>query len=553
MKKSYRYGIDFGTTNSSICIISNEKGGQVLPKVLDVDDYSQPHELLRSVIAYKGNDVYIGDRGLEVVDGNEDNPIRQIKLRLLSDKKDTKTGYKDTVISDVIAELLSHMKKEADRQITKGIRMNGVVMGVPYGTPEDVKSVYLRALVKARFFESVDQALRKTEFVEEPVAVAMYYGSKIAHQNKYALVFDYGGGTLDMAIVNLLEQNLLHDGRRRPHKIISKGGFQGAGEHFTELLFKNCFFSSYANKYFQGESWQVAKMFQKLGCTANNKDGIWRNLEDSGIGWKFINELDKAKIRLSTENTVEFTFHEAANDEHGVIDFRPITLTREDFETALAPDLSKIKMEVENLFKTAECKKSGVTKGKIDEVLLAGGTSMIPCVRKCLEEIFPGKVHFDRETESVYYINVMTCISQGLALYGFNDEQSLIVDDVTSFDYGYYDNAKDEIEVIIPKGTPYSEIQKYRVDEKTTPQGSPFSRHIQQKDPRGSGFWIDIYEGDRKIMHLVFDKNDHSGYYTLYFSIDPYTGVLQIHVYDPQYSHWVQDLSVEDREWTMTR
>lgn len=52
MKKSYRYGIDFGTTNSSICIISNEKDGQVLPKVLDVDDYSQPHELLRSVIAY---------------------------------------------------------------------------------------------------------------------------------------------------------------------------------------------------------------------------------------------------------------------------------------------------------------------------------------------------------------------------------------------------------------------------------------------------------------------------------------------------------------------
>ena len=104
MAVQVKYGIDFGTTNSSIALLEQGVQGKK-PTLFQVDDYHQPFQVIRSAVAYKDGTVYIGDEGLERVDGDEDNPILRVKLFLIHAKKDvpvSRIGGKDLLISAFI-------------------------------------------------------------------------------------------------------------------------------------------------------------------------------------------------------------------------------------------------------------------------------------------------------------------------------------------------------------------------------------------------------------------------------------------------------------------
>ena len=75
-------------------------------------------------------------------------------------------------------------------------------MGVPVQYGDIQKNVLKKALVRAGFYKDANEAEKKTEFVSEPIAVAVHYGLDL-QKDTTVLVFDFGGGTLDLAIVNL--------------------------------------------------------------------------------------------------------------------------------------------------------------------------------------------------------------------------------------------------------------------------------------------------------------------------------------------------------------
>jgi hypothetical protein len=166
---------------------------------------------------------------------------------------------------------------------------------------------------------------------------------------------------------------------------------------------------------------------------------------------------------------------------------------------------------------------------------------MIPCVREMLIGLFgESKVHYDDKFTGGTYINVMTCISQGLAYAGYSNKE--YIKDITSFDYGYMDAGTNSIDVVIPKGTRYDDAL-YIGDVSR----QEYTREIEAVNPNESKFYIDIYEGNNQIMRLRFSKGGHSGQYKLFFSIEPKKGALRIDVYDSLYGGWVEDLSESDR------
>lgn len=547
---SYKYGIDFGTTNSSIAIVQNNylhKG----PRALEIDHYDMPYELLRSVVGYKDNVVYVGNEGLEQLVGSDDNPIRQVKLSLLSEERDscilTIDGEK-LFISDVVAEILRRLKTEADKQV-HGITVSGVVMGVPYHTSEAAKNVYLRSLVKAKYFIDEKEARDKTEFVEEPVAVALYYGMQTSFQHMRSLVFDFGGGTLDIAVVDLKKQSYNGGKGTTPHKVLAKGGYHGAGENFTKLLFTKVFYPKYKEKYCGGSPREFAKAFLNFNLRASSIEQIWMYLEGSGLGWQFINALDKAKVALSEQKEYEFRFDVDANSEHGAIHFLPIVLSRDEFETAISPELEHIEAEVQRTIQEASRQIPGLCKTNIDNVLMAGGSSLIPAVRKCLEKSFGhNKVFLDSEQKGGYNINVMTCIALGLAVQGFQNGNQLKVLDVTSHSYGILDGSTHQLVTIIPPNTP---IDETRVN-KVTLEGK-YHLAIENVNRDCPHFQVEIYEDNHNILELIFNKEDHSGDYDIFFEIDPKRQVLEVFVYDTNACKWLEDVPAGERSYEITK
>ena len=543
MAVQVKYGIDFGTTNSSISLM--ERGdGKGKPTLFHVDKY-QPVQIIRSAVAYKDGNVYVGDDGLEFVDGDEDNPVLRVKMDLVHAKKDiavSRVAGKDLLISDVMAEILRKLKEQADQQKRRGTNPVGAVMGVPYGTTEAEKGVYLTALCKAGFYSSIKVAAELTDFMEEPVAVALFHGGIPSKKDRYSLIFDFGGGTLDLAVV------LLHakSDDAHPHQVLAKGGRQGAGERFTKLLFQQVFFPAYRDECCSGSDLQVARAFRALGCHSRTPEGIWHELTQSGLGWKFIHSLETAKAELSRSESMMFSYH----DENNHISFDRVILRRSSFEQAISAELGEISYLIQELLSSERCRNAGINAESLDQVILAGGSSAIPCVQQMLRAMFGEKICFDPNWVGVYPVNALTSIAQGLAIAGYKS----LISDITSFDYGIYDHENQRMVPVIKKNTVIAETDRYNFTRDGFPPASPYKRRIKQIDMLSSnGFEVDIYEGQRKVFTLVFDQRMHSGIYSIYFRIDSHREILEVHIYDEMEQVWIDDLPLQVRSFPIHR
>ncbi len=556
MAVSYRYGIDLGTTNSSIAIVEIGSDGGKRPNVFKVDYNNQPHEVIKSIVGFKDDEEIVGDDGMYSLQGTEDNPVRQVKMKLIANEKDGDIpAVPGKRYTDAMAAILKKLKEAADEGLVDAkVKPSGVVMGIPCelnSDQESIKHAYCVALWKAGYYNTLEEAKAGTIFLDEPCAIALFYGNQSFYQNKRTMIFDFGGGTLDLAIVDLKPQSMNDPLHSSAHKVIAKTSLYGAGELFTEILFKDVFFPAFRDQHCEGSAWNVAKLFKKLGCSAMRADDIYRELsQKAGSCWKFIRELEIAKAKLSFDETYDFHFECDAVDENGKVFFDTTVLTREKFEEALKSQILEIEEVINHRLFSPMVKKEGVTKDSIDKVILAGGSSSIPCVREKLQQMFPEKIFYDSEKQGPYFVNMMTCISQGLAIQGYYDDPASVIDNVTAYDYGIMDGFSDTIEVVIPKNTSYSATDIDLSKNGMIPQ-TDFSIDVEQVDQNKSSFYLDIYEGKTMIMKLNFDKSRHSGYYRVFFKIDASKGVLEVKVFDTVESKWIDDLRRDQREFTI--
>lgn len=516
MAITYKYGIDFGTTNSSIALHCDLEGRGVLSnEVFNVDGHTlNDRKVLPSL-------VYIDASGETKVGtvarrkhASDDMPaslktlVSKVKLALDQKKDDVEIirfGRRIYRISDVIAIILKEIKQKAELQHVE--KTSGIVFGVPVNYNDECKRIMLEATVKAGFYKTLREAECAVEFLSEPVAVALAYGMDL-NVNKNVLVFDFGGGTLDLAIVQLNKSNGSRDG---VHKVVAKHRITLGGELYTEVFFKNLFIKKYGK----------VKFLEMFGYDRTlSVDEIWQHLHSDPDGVQFIEYLDQAKCILSLENDTIFHFPFSTEGRAGNI---TCTLSREEFEEAIRDTFYDIRNCIHECLNEAH-----MYAGEIDEVLMAGGTSLIPAILNLVREIFgTQKVRNPNN-------NALTSIVKGLAARGYRVDDREWLDDVVDSDYSIWDDEKGKCQIVVPRNTKVNDTQ---FDKENVSGGRQIEiMSIDAGLPR-----IQVFQNSEKIGEFTLPMRG-GGHYKVFFEIDRKRNWLVVHVYDMKTMLWYDDM-----------
>lgn len=261
--------------------------------------------------------------------------------------------------------------------------------------------------------EAVELAgLKLVRLLPEPTAAAISYyeASQLDADGEAVLVFDLGGGTFDISLLNTIDRQYLE---------IAKGGdMWTGGDDIDQLIFDHVLA-------------EAGKEEQK------DLKALLEDL-DSTTRLRFINELrqksEEAKIALCEQTEVVVDSFGVLKDKNGSYIDIDVTLTRADFEKLIAPLVDRLVEKTKSLLEEVS-----YTTELIDRVILVGGSSQIPLVQKRLAEVFgEEKVHL--------HPSPMFAIAQGAAILAFSKaqavgEDSLNVTHATS--HAYYLATKD--------------------------------------------------------------------------------------------------------------
>ena len=535
----YKYGIDFGTTNSSIAIRIADEGESEHTIVVDVKD-TYPRETLPSIACITengkivvGNDAYQQLRFSRSC-GEKAQLIKKIKLDLemKGPSLQYSVGNKVFLGIDIIAEMLKYLRLKAERDISSlGVQTSGVVLGVPVQYGDIQKNALKDALFKAGFYKCVLDAEQGTEFVSEPVAVAVHYGLNTT-DDKTVLVFDFGGGTLDLAIVNL--KNQVGIDHLHPHKTISKVRITLGGEELTRLFFTKTFCDR--SKY--GTDKICSKFHLARILTP---DELWDYLLQDEIGTEFLSKVEQCKCALSSSKKFDFSFIGPNN-----IIFESRKIFREEFEEAIEPIKEQIRAVID------ECLQKGGIDDiyEIDHVIIAGGSSLIPCVQDMLMDRFgrfkvctrPGATHAVSESE------VLTSIVRGLAAVGCRKES--LIDDVVDNNYGLWDDVRDQFMCIIKSGIPVKETTFDRLSQEG------ISKDVKCASDDQTSVTIKVFQSNNngldKLGTIIID--DAGGKrYRVFMSVDPKQGKLEVNLYDSAKRRWIDDIPLNQRQYDISK
>lgn len=395
-------GIDLGTTNSCVAVMEGKT-----PRVIE---NAEGHRTTPSIVAYTNDDeVLVGPAAKRQAVTNPENTLFAIKRligRTFKDKivqKDMKmVPYKivkadngdawvrvkgeDKAPPQISAEILKKMKKTAEDYLGKTV--TEAVITVP-----------------AYFNDSQRQAtkdagriagLEVKRIINEPTAAALAYGMDKNRGDSTVAVYDLGGGTFDVSIIEIAEID---------------------GEHQFEVLATN------GDTFLGGEDFDLA-LIEYLAAEFKKDSGI--DLHSDPLALQRLKEAaEKAKIELSSAQQTDVNLPYITADASGPKHLN-IKLTRAKLES-LVGDLIKRTIEP---CKTA-LKDAGLSIAKIDEVILVGGQTRMPLVQKTVEEFFGKEPRRDVNPDEAVAVGAAI---QAAVLSG--DVKDILLLDVTPLSLG---------------------------------------------------------------------------------------------------------------------
>ena len=543
----YKYGIDFGTTNSSIamCFVGDDDNEHTI--VVDVKDTNPRVTIPSVVLIEQDGKIYAGAEAVTQYNQTagtrkKQQFIKRIKLDLENqgDKLEYAIGNRRFKGSALIAEILKQLRLKAERMADElEIDMSGVVMGVPVEYGDIQKNVLREALVKAGYYRNLQEATARTEFVSEPIAVAVHYGLGL-EQDKNIMVFDFGGGTLDVAVVKLKGQS--RNGKFNPHETLAKERRTLGGEMLNKMFFVHSFCTK--SKYGTDK---LARIFGiRKGLAA---EALWDELHKDPNGISFINKVEECKCELSKGQKCKFSFI-----GRGVI-VPEMTFYRDDFVDAIDGILDDIDNLVDSCLEKAQIDDVY----EIDHVILAGGSSMIPAIQEILTDRFgtsrvSAKLPKDdsvvqtikRRKNNASESEVLTSIVRGLAAVGCREESQ--IEDVVDSDYGVWDTETNQLIKIIEKGMPVKDT----MFDKITKYGK--YQDVVCKDRMVPSVEVLVYQQNITGLHklgTINIPNPGSMKYSVYMQIDKKTGMLTVTLYDIGKKRWIDEIPLSQRQYTV--
>ena len=367
-------GIDLGTTNSCVSVM---EGGEAV-----VIPNAEGNRTTPSVVAFsKNGERLVGQIAKRQAVTNPDNTVISIKRKMGTNEK-VKIEGDEFSPQEISAMILQKLKSDAENYL--GTTVTQAVITVP-----------------AYFSDSQRQAtkdagkiagLEVLRIINEPTAAALAYGMDKEEQDQKIMIYDLGGGTFDVSILDI-------------------------GDGVFEVLSTN------GNTHLGGDDFDDAIM-DYLVSEFKKSQGI--DLKADKMAMQRLKEAaEKAKIELSgmqqTQINLPFITADATGPKH-----LDVTLTRAKFEELISKLVEDTRIPVEQAMKDA-----GVTAADIHKVLLVGGSTRVPCVQEMVKKIV-GK-------DPDKGINPDECVAIGAAIQGgvlSGDVKDLVLLDVTPLSLG---------------------------------------------------------------------------------------------------------------------
>ena len=405
-----KYGVDLGTTNSGIAVI--EKGESVIVKS------ELQKDTLPSCVAYsKKKTISVGDRSFNQLQNDklialrkgksgESNTFVEFKRLMGSDKKSHSTFMEaDYLSEDFSAEVLKKLKS-----FTQEDSFRSVVITIPAMFNDNQKAATKKAAELAGFSQ--------VELLQEPIAAAMAYGMDEKIKDGKIIIFDFGGGTFDVCLVDI-EEGIM--------QVKDTGGDNWLGGKNLDQAIVDEIMIPYLKENYAIESY----------LNDESKNSLLKEALKV--------EAEKIKINLSFSDSYDIVsdigdYPEDDNGEEIEFDF---TVTNEKLKSVLAPIFQKAVDLAKELLA-----KNNLNGNTIADLILVGGPTFSPILRELLE---------DQVCTPNTKVDPMTVVARGAAIYAMQfDVDEAIQEEVKDktkiqLELSYESQSVEEEEMLVVK------------------------------------------------------------------------------------------------------
>jgi molecular chaperone DnaK len=366
-------GIDLGTTNSEIAIYRNGR-----PEVL-AD--ARGRFILPSVVALsEAGELLVGEEARNQFLLYPERTIRSIKRRMGSDDK-VRLGERDYTPQEISAMILSRLKEIARQAL--GWPVQKAVITVP---------AYFSDAQRQATREAGEIAgLEVVRIINEPTAAALVYEAA-QQQGKRILVYDLGGGTFDVSVVRI------EDG-------------------VVEVI------SSHGNNHLGGDDFDH-KIVEHVLEHLKLKHGV--DISDEARAMARVSRAAETAKRQLSDHPFARVQEEYLTERDGTPVNLDLELAREDYEAMIAPFIEETLGAIHIALESA-----GLTASQVDEILLVGGATRTPMIRRRLMEVFGNEPRGEVDPD--------LCVALGAAIQGAamaGTEVSAVLVDVTPYTFG---------------------------------------------------------------------------------------------------------------------
>ena len=351
-------GIDLGTTNSCVSVM---EGNEPIVIANSEGDRTTP-----SVVGYKGNDRLVGKPAKNQMVTNPENTVYSIK-RFMGRKFHEVAEEIKMVPYKVVSGAGDEVKIDVNGEQLSPQAISAVILQKMKKTAEDYlgETVSEAVITVPAYFNDAQRQATKDagriagldvkRIVNEPTAAALAYGfGKDKSKDETIAVYDLGGGTFDISILEL------GDGVFEVKS--TNGDTHLGGDNFDQVII----------------DWLVSDFKAKNGIDLSSDKMALQRLKEAA---------EQAKIMLSSSTTTTINLPFITANANGPLHLQ-VELTRAKFEQMIAPLVERTKTPCLNALRDA-----GLSASQIDEVILVGGSSRIPCVQKLVKDLFGKEPH----------------------------------------------------------------------------------------------------------------------------------------------------------------
>ena len=477
--KTINFAIDLGTTNSLVAKYDNGK----------IKIFNNPlglKQTLPSCIAFRGNRIVIGDKALDYLEKDAENVCMLFKRKM---------GTQDTYFVPALdkemqpIELSSLVLKELKNFLPDDETVNSVVITIPAA----FDTIQSNATKKAGYLAGFKEVV----LLQEPIAACLAFANTSnteVKEKEHWIVYDFGGGTFDVALVEVDEREL---------KVVDhQGDNYLGGADFDSLIVQHLIVPFIEEKTGQSDLWKSLKS---------------KSSTHKGLYFELLKKAEEAKKELSNFEETEIELDISIND---VDLYDHLIVKREVFENLILSNVENTVTIIKDIIKENQLLNSDIKR-----VILIGGTTYIPLIKKSIANAIGVEVNSS--------IDPTSAVVEGAAYYAGSKpselkEEEIVEEEQTQEEsiidskFFYEQNTRDAEELITAKFSG-ADIDNYRIIRKDggydsgvkSLKNSSFSEFVPLLEGRLNQFKVQLLNTSLEVLKVIDPISINHGSYSV--------------------------------------